>query len=268
MRQTASVEVSVSSISLVLPLAVCVLIGGLSGCSRATTEVPPVATVGVGDAEASLSDDTAPTEDSTSGAPEKGKTAGTSTDQTGNVSAQLATFGAGCFWCVEAVFEQLKGVNVDSVKSGYAGGTAEDAVYDVVSRGTTGHAEVIQFEFDPSVISYEELLEVFWTSHDPTTPNQQGYDVGPQYRSVVMFHSDEQKEAAERWKKKLTDENAFGAPVVTEIVPFKGFYTAEGYHQDYFALNSSKPYCQRIIQPKLEKVRKVFKDRLRESTAP
>lgn len=174
---------------------------------------------------------------------------------------QTATFGAGCFWCVEAVFEQLK--SVENVRSGYTGGTQENASYDLVSGGSTGHAEVIQFEFDPSVITYEELLEVFWTTHDPTTMNQQGADVGTQYRSSVFYHDDKQKELAEAYKQRLNDENAFGSPVVTEIVPFTAFYSAEGYHQDYFSENSSKPYCQRIIRPKVEKVRKVFADKLR-----
>ena len=174
---------------------------------------------------------------------------------------ETATFGAGCFWCVEAVFEQLK--SVENVRSGYAGGKAEDADYKLVSNGNTGHAEVIQFEFDPSVITYKELLEVFWTSHDPTTLNQQGADVGTQYRSAVFYHNDEQRKLAEDYRKRLNDDNAFGKPVVTEIVPFERFYSAEGYHQDYFAQNSNARYCKFVIRPKVEKVRKVFADKLK-----
>jgi peptide-methionine (S)-S-oxide reductase len=174
---------------------------------------------------------------------------------------QTATFGAGCFWCVEAVFEQLK--SVENVRSGYAGGNPEDATYKLVSNGNTKHAEVIQFEFDPSVITFEELLEVFWTSHDPTTLNRQGNDVGTQYRSAVFFHNDEQQKLAESYKKRLNDENAFGSPIVTEIVPFDSFYSAEGYHQDYFAENGNQPYCRFVVRPKVEKVRKVFADKLK-----
>ena len=186
---------------------------------------------------------------------------GSSKSEVEPAGQQTATFGAGCFWCVEAVFEQLK--SVENVRSGYTGGNPDDATYKLVSGGDTGHAEVIQFEFDPSVITYEELLEVFWTSHDPTTLNRQGYDVGTQYRSAIFYHNDEQRKLAEAYKKRLNDENAFGSPVVTEIVPFDRFYSAEGYHQDYFAANGNEPYCQRIIRPKVEKVRKVFADKLK-----
>ncbi len=133
----------------------------------------------------------------------------------------------------------------------------------LVSNGNTGHAEVIQFEFDPSVITYKELLEVFWTSHDPTTLNRQGADVGTQYRSSVFYHNDKQRELAEAYKQRLNDEKAFGDPIVTEIVPFKTFYSAEGYHQDYFAQNGNAPYCRVVVRPKVEKVRKVFADKLK-----
>ncbi|NQV29126.1 MAG: peptide-methionine (S)-S-oxide reductase MsrA [Rhodopirellula sp.] len=215
---------------------------GISGCSSATnSDAPPVAT----DSATSTGFTDTDSEAVAAAAPQK----------------ETATFAAGCFWCVEAVFEQLK--SVENVRSGYTGGKPDDATYKLVSNGDTGHAEVIQFEFDPSVISYEELLEVFWTSHDPTTLNRQGYDVGTQYRSAVFYHSDEQRKLAEAYKKRLNDENAFGSPVVTEIVPFDKFYSAEGYHQDYFAANGNEPYCQRIIRPKVEKVRKVFADKLR-----
>ena len=233
---------------LVTPVALTVI----SGCNSATnSEAPPVST------DPALSESvTEPVEGGT-----------TETVETVEVAVpevpkqQTATFGAGCFWCVEAVFEQLK--SVENVRSGYTGGTAETASYYVVSEGTTGHAEVIQFEFDPSVISYQELLEVFWTSHDPTTLNRQGADRGTQYRSAIFYHSDEQRDLALAYKKRLNDEKAFGDPVVTEIVPFDKFYTAEGDHQDYFALNGTAPYCQRVIRPKIEKVRKVFADKLK-----
>lgn len=220
----------------------------ISGCSSdARTEVPVVTTEpAIESAATGLSE--------------------TSADSPAELQArsqkkETATFGAGCFWCVEAVFEELKGV--ENVRSGYTGGSADTASYYVVSEGDTGHAEVIQFEFDPSVITYEELLEIFWTSHDPTTLNRQGYDTGTQYRSAVFYHSDEQRDLAAAYKKRLNDEKAFGSPVVTEITPFDKFYSAEGDHQDYFALNRTAPYCQRIIQPKIDKVRKVFADKLR-----
>lgn len=220
----------------------------ISGCtSDANLEVPVVATEPAVDSEAA------------------GLTGGSAESPT-EPGAQLskketATFAAGCFWCVEAVFEELK--SVENVRSGYTGGSAETASYYVVSEGDTGHAEVIQFDFDPSVITYEELLEIFWTTHDPTTMNRQGYDTGTQYRSAVFYHSDEQRDLATAYKKRLNDEKAFGSPVVTEIAPFDKFYSAEGDHQDYFALNRTAPYCQRIIQPKIDKVRKVFADKLR-----
>jgi peptide-methionine (S)-S-oxide reductase len=236
----------------------CCLLGSIlllsvSGCSSATnSEAPPVAV----DPSVTIAETTAellPADDGSSvpapeSVPEVPK-------------QETATFGAGCFWCVEAVFEQLK--SVENVRSGYSGGTADDATYQFVSNGNTGHAEVIQFEFDPSVITYEELLEVFWTSHDPTTLNRQGADVGTQYRSSVFYHNDKQRELAEAYKQRLNDEKAFGDPIVTEIVPFKKFYSAEGYHQDYFAQNGSQPYCQRVVRPKVEKVRKIFASKLK-----
>jgi peptide-methionine (S)-S-oxide reductase len=234
-------------------LLASILLLGVSGCSSATnSEAPPVSadpavTSSVAPSELSLSDDDS-SEDAAEIVPEVPK-------------QETATFGAGCFWCVEAVFEQLK--SVENVRSGYTGGTADEATYKLVSNGNTGHAEVIQFEFDPSVITYEELLEVFWTSHDPTTLNQQGADVGTQYRSAVFYHNDKQREFAEAYKRRLNDENAFGAPIVTEIAPFVKFYSAEGYHQDYFAQNSTAPYCRFVVRPKVEKVRKVFADKLK-----
>src|SRR5436190_8802179 len=147
-----------------------------------------------------------------------------------------ATFGAGCFRCVEAVFQQLRGVH--SVASGYSGGAVKNPTYRQVCTGTTGHAEAVQVTYDPKVISYEDLLEVFWQTHDPTTPDRQGHDVGPQYRSVIFYHNDEQKRLAEEYKRKLDAAGAFAAPIVTEVVPFTEFYRAEGYHQNYYADNA------------------------------
>ncbi|MFW6170381.1 MAG: peptide-methionine (S)-S-oxide reductase MsrA [Planctomycetota bacterium] len=174
---------------------------------------------------------------------------------------EKATFGGGCFWCTEAVFERLAGV--ESVVSGYSGGDVENPSYRQVSTGKSGHAEVVRVTFDPEVISYTELLEVFWRTHDPTTPNRQGPDVGPQYRSVIFYHNQQQKQAAEYWKEKLNQSNAFDAPIVTEISPLDAFYPAEDYHQEYFANNENKPYCSRVIQPKIEKFEKVFKNKLK-----
>lgn len=172
-----------------------------------------------------------------------------------------ATFGAGCFWCVEAVFQNLDGVY--SAVSGYSGGHVDNPTYDQVCSGQTGHAEVIQIKFDSQVISFEELLTVFWNTHDPTTLNRQGADVGTQYRSAIFYHSEEQKQIAEKSK---TDHNASGnwlKPILTEINPYKNFYKAEDYHQNYFAMNSNQPYCQFVIQPKVNKFQKQFKDKIK-----
>jgi peptide-methionine (S)-S-oxide reductase len=174
----------------------------------------------------------------------------------------VATFGAGCFWCVEAVFQSLKGVS--KVVSGYSGGHVKDPTYRQVCMGTTGHAEVCQIYFDPSVISFPELLEVFWSTHDPTTLNRQGNDIGPQYRSVIFYHNESQKHLSEEYKDRLNESGAFVDAVITEISPFETFYEAEDYHQEYFDLNPDQPYCTFVIQPKMEKFRNVFKDKLRE----
>ena len=174
---------------------------------------------------------------------------------------ELATFGTGCFWCTEAVFQQLKGVS--KVVSGYSGGRVPNPTYQQVCTGTTGHAEVIQVTFDPAVISYPELLEVFWRSHDPTTLNRQGNDVGPQYRSVIFTHSDRQKQLADVYKRKIEAAGVFSKPVVTEIVPFTAFYPAEAGHQNYYVDNSRQPYCQYVIRPKVDKLRAVFRDKLK-----
>jgi peptide-methionine (S)-S-oxide reductase len=172
-----------------------------------------------------------------------------------------ATFGAGCFWCTEAVFQQLKGVH--SVVSGYSGGSVANPRYLQVCTGSTGHAEAVQVTYDPKVISYADLLEVFWKTHDPTTRDRQGVDVGTQYRSVIFYHDDDQKELAEKYKAKLDAAGIFPGPIVTEIVPFTVFYRAEVKHQNYFADHPEELYCRKIIGPKVEKVKKVFQDKLK-----
>jgi peptide-methionine (S)-S-oxide reductase len=174
---------------------------------------------------------------------------------------QQATFGGGCFWCTEAVFRRLKGVR--AVTSGYSGGTEKNPTYALICSGTTRHAEVIQVEFDPAQISYTELLEVFWRTHDPTTRDRQGADVGPQYRSVIFYHTQEQKRTAEDLRRQLDAKGIFAAPIVTEVAPFSVFYPAENYHQDYYAVNGRQPYCQVVIRPKLEKFEQVFKSKLK-----
>lgn len=172
-----------------------------------------------------------------------------------------ATFGAGCFWCVEAQFQLLDGVI--SVQSGYSGGTIKNPAYKEVCMGTTGHAEVIQVTYDETKLSYDELLAAFWQTHDPTQLNRQGNDIGTQYRSVIFYHNEKQRELAEKYKKELNASGAWDKPIVTEISPLKEFYKAEGYHQNYFNENSDQSYCQYVIQPKVEKFRKVFKDKLK-----
>ena len=173
----------------------------------------------------------------------------------------VATFGAGCFWCTEAVFLSVKGV--EKVESGYMGGTVENPTYAQVSLGNTGYAEVTQIFFDATVVSYENLLEFFWNTHDPTTLNKQGADEGTQYRSALFFHSDEQKQIAEAYKKQLTASHVFKNPIVTEITPASVFYKAEDYHQNYFALNPNQGYCQYVIRPKVEKFKKQYESKLK-----
>lgn len=175
-----------------------------------------------------------------------------------------ATLGAGCFWCVEAIFQQVEGVL--KVKSGYCGGHVLNPTYEQVCSKTTGHAEVVQLVYDPSVISYDEILEIFWQTHDPTTLNRQGNDVGPQYRSAVFFHNEEQRKKAEHYKSELNKSGAFSNPVVTTIEAYKNYFEAEDYHQNYYNLNkSTNPYCYYVIKPKLEKFEKVFKDKARKN---
>ncbi len=173
---------------------------------------------------------------------------------------EIATFGTGCFWCTEAVFQQLKGVT--SVVSGYSGGHVENPSYDEVTTGLTGHAEVCQIEFNPDIISFDELLEVFFNTHDPTTLNRQGNDFGPQYRSVIFYHNEVQREIAERIKNELEANRIFKKPIVTEITAFTKFYPAEDYHQNYFRNNPDQGYCRYVIAPKLDKFEKVFKLKL------
>ena len=173
---------------------------------------------------------------------------------------ETATFGSGCFWCTEAIFQNVDGVL--QVESGYSGGKVKNPTYKEVCSGLTGHAEVIRLQFDPARVSYDELLEIFWATHDPTTPNQQGADIGTQYRSVIFYHSEQQRERAEHFKRRLEEEGVFDKPVVTEISPAAEFYKAEDYHQNYYKLNSNAPYCSYVIRPKLEKFKKVFAEKL------
>ncbi|UJP63549.1 peptide-methionine (S)-S-oxide reductase MsrA [Mongoliitalea daihaiensis] len=174
---------------------------------------------------------------------------------------EVATLGSGCFWCIEAIYQDLKGVT--QVKSGYSGGHVNNPSYRQITTGTTGHAEVIQFFYDPNVLSFEDVLEIFWSTHDPTTLNRQGADVGPQYRSAVFFHNKEQQEKAEFYKKRLNESGAFNRPIVTEITPFSNFFVAEDYHQNYFKDNGMQPYCQFVIRPKVEKFRAAFAEKLK-----
>ena len=174
---------------------------------------------------------------------------------------ETATFANGCFWCTEAVFQQLKGV--EKVTSGYSGGHVENPTYEEVCNKKTGHAECLQIQYDPAEISFDELLEVFWKTHDPTTLNRQGNDIGPQYRSAIFYHNKEQKEKAEKYKAALNASGIFDAPIVTAIEPFTIFYPAENYHKDYYRNNTSQPYCYYVIKPKMEKLKKVFADKLK-----
>jgi peptide-methionine (S)-S-oxide reductase len=173
----------------------------------------------------------------------------------------IATFGGGCFWCVEAVFQLMNGV--DTVISGYSGGKIENPTYKQISTGTTGHAEVIQIYFNPEIVSYEELLEVFFNTHDPTTLNRQGNDVGTQYRSVIFYHSEKQKEIAEAYKQQIEQSGTFNNPIVTEISALQKFYVAEDYHQNYYNLNSNQSYCAYVVRPKVDKFKKLYKDKMK-----
>jgi peptide-methionine (S)-S-oxide reductase len=178
-----------------------------------------------------------------------------------NVVTDTVTFGNGCFWCTEAIFQEVEGVI--SVESGYSGGHVDNPTYEQVGTGVTGHAECLNIIYDPKKVTYDELLEIFWQTHDPTTPNRQGNDIGPQYRSVIFYHNQQQKEVAEKYKIALDKSGAFPRPIVTTMEPFKKFFKAENYHQSYYNENGSQPYCQFVIRPKVEKFRKVFKDKLK-----
>lgn len=174
---------------------------------------------------------------------------------------EIATLGGGCFWCLEAVFDDLQGVV--AVESGYSGGRTANPTYRQVCDGDSGHAEVVRITFDPDMISYREILDVFFAIHDPTTPNRQGNDVGTQYRSVIFYRSPQQKEIARQLIAELDARNAFGAPIVTEVAPAPVFHTAEDYHQEYFARNESQPYCRLVVAPKIAKFRKKFATRVK-----
>ena len=174
---------------------------------------------------------------------------------------EVTTLGGGCFWCTEAVFNQLRGV--EEIEPGYSGGNLENPTYEQVSTGTTGHAEVAQITFDPDIISFKEILQIFFSAHDPTTLNRQGSDVGTQYRSVIFYHDNQQKVVAEQVIKELTEEEVFDKPIVTQLEPFKEFYKAEDYHKDHFKRHPEQPYCQVIIAPKLAKLRKLYMTKLK-----
>ncbi len=178
-----------------------------------------------------------------------------------DMSNKTATFGSGCFWCTEAIFELVDGV--EDVVSGYAAGDTDNPTYKDVSYGNTNHAEVVNIMYNPKKISYLELLEIFWRTHDPTTLNRQGADVGTQYRSIILFHDDEQKELAEKTLEKLDRSGSWKSPIVTSIEPFEVFYPAENYHQDYYELNPNNSYCSYVISPKVDKFKKVFSDLLK-----
>ena len=183
------------------------------------------------------------------------------TSQATSTGSELATLGGGCFWCLEAVFDQVRGV--DRVESGYMGGGRPNPTYEAVCTGTTGYAEIIQIRFDPNVISFRELLEIFFGIHDPTTLNRQGNDAGTQYRSAIFYHSPEQETTAKEMIEKLTSDQLFDAPIVTEVVPASTFYIAENYHQEYFVQNPSQPYCAYLISPKVAKFRQQFTEKLK-----
>jgi len=178
---------------------------------------------------------------------------------------EVATLAGGCFWCLEAVYDEVKGV--ESVESGYMGGHNARPTYEQVCSGETGHAEVVQVTFDPSIVSYKELLEVFFVIHDPTTRDRQGNDVGTQYRSAIFYHSADQKRVAEQTIRELDAQKVFDAPIVTQLQPAETFYPAENYHQEYFQRNSSQPYCQFVVAPKLAKFRRKFLDRVKRAQA-
>lgn len=176
-------------------------------------------------------------------------------------SVETATIAGGCFWCTEAIFKRLEGII--SVLPGYAGGNVQNPSYNKVCSGTTGHAEAIQIEFDPNRISYKTLLDIFWNTHNPTTRNQQGSDVGTQYRSIIFYHNEKQKEVAQRSKEKFEKKGIYNDPIVTEIIPFTNFYEAENYHKNYFENNKDAPYCNVIIEPKIHKFSEKYRNKVK-----
>jgi peptide-methionine (S)-S-oxide reductase len=180
-----------------------------------------------------------------------------------NKQLEVATLGGGCFWCLDAIYRDVQGV--ERVVSGYSGGHVANPTYEQVCGKRTGHAEVVQVWYDPSVITYDEILYIFWRIHDPTTLNRQGNDVGPQYRSAIFYHDEAQKAAAERTRDETATAGVWPDPIVTEIVPFDVFYEAEGYHQDYFSNNPNQPYCVYVVDPKVRKFRKSFQDKLKQA---
>ena len=177
------------------------------------------------------------------------------------IGTEVATLGGGCFWCTEAVFSQLKGV--EKIEPGYSGGEHENPTYEEVSAGTTGHAEVAQITFDPNVISFKEILQIFFSTHDPTTLNRQGPDIGSQYRSVIFYHNNQQKEISEQVIKELSEEKIFDVPIVTQVVPLENFYKAEDYHKEYFKRHPEQPYCRVVIAPKVAKLRQLYLRKLK-----
>lgn len=183
------------------------------------------------------------------------------TQNTNKSDYEIATFGGGCFWCMEAIFDGVRGV--EKVESGYSGGKVPNPTYKEVCSGLTGHAEVVRIYFNPNTVSYEELLTIFFSVHDPTTLNRQGGDVGEQYRSVIFYHDEQQKKSAEKMIKELTERKIFSDPIVTQVVPEASFYIAEDYHQNYYENNPSQSYCQLVINPKMKKFREQFKEKLK-----
>jgi peptide-methionine (S)-S-oxide reductase len=181
-----------------------------------------------------------------------------------NKKTELATLGGGCFWCTEAVFLKMKGV--EKVVPGYSGGHVKNPAYREVTTGRTGHAEVVQITFDPGITSFSEILEVFFMTHDPTTLNRQGNDIGTQYRSAIFYHNETQKKTAEKAIELFGQEKVYNDPIVTEVTPFEAFYLAEDYHHNYFEKNPNQPYCQFVVAPKVEKFRKIFKEKLKETS--
>lgn len=234
---------------------------GWGAMAPRTAAEPPAASAGQGNPTPTASRRSAPasqdTQDKTQTKATE-KTVDQDTEKPAEKVLETATFGSGCYWCTEAVFQRVKGV--ENVRSGFMGGHIANPTYEQVCTGLTGHAEVLHLQFDPAVVSYEKLLEIFWSSHDPTTLNRQGNDVGPMYRSAIFYHNEDQKLLAVKYKERLTEARAFNAPIVTEITEASDFYAAPDYHQDYYNRNKSKnPYCK-MITYKLQNFRKAFKD--------